>query len=165
MILSENRFPLFGIMLQLIPRDDLAFAAIDSHRPEQVAGTPPQQEARAPFTDRIASPPARRRIASVVDELRKCEDLAPGLPCGVTLSGVIGHQKGNGERRIAVKQNERSPVGGVAHRDAGEFADAHADRHLHAMDGAMQRHAFAMKFDLPDAAVGAAVARGETDGQ
>jgi hypothetical protein len=33
------------------------------------------------------------------------------------------------------------------------------------MDGAMQRHAFAMKFDLADAAVGAAVARGETDGQ
>jgi len=165
MILSENRFPLFGIMLQLIPRDDLAFTSIDGRRVEQVAATPPHQEAGTPCIDDVAPSPARGRISPVVGELRKRQDLAPGLPCGVALSDIIGHQKGNGERGIAVKQNERSPVGGVAHGHAGEFADAHADRHLHATDGAMQRHAFAMKFDLPDAAVGAAVARGETDGQ
>jgi hypothetical protein len=31
--------------------------------------------------------------------------------------------------------------------------------------GAAQDHPFAMEFDLPDAAVGTTVSRGETDGQ
>src|SRR6185437_15918775 len=114
---------------------------------------------------RIAPPPPRRRIAFVVGELRKCEDFAPGLARGGTLTSVLGHEKRNGERWIAVKQNERSPVGGVAYCNADEFADAHIDCHPHAVYGAAQDYPFAIEFDLPDAAVGTAVACGETDGQ
>lgn len=148
-----------------VPRDDLAFASVDSHRAEQIAGTPPEREARASSADRMAPPPARSRIAPVVGKLWKREDLAPGFTRRGTFIGVLGHQKRNGERRIAVKQHERLALGRVAHGDADEFADAYVDCHFHAAHGAVQRHALAMKFDLPDAAVGAAVARGETDRQ
>ena len=44
-------------------------------------------------------------------------------------------------------------------------ADADVDRHPHAVHGAAQDDAFAMKFDLPHAAIGTDVVRGETDGQ
>ena len=114
---------------------------------------------------RIAPSSTWRRIAPVVGKLRKREDLAPGLPRYGTFIGVLGHKKGNDKRRIAVKQHERSAVGSLAHGDADEFADAYADCHFHAAHRAVQRHALAMKFDLPDAAVGSAVARGETDRQ
>ena len=40
---------------------------------------------------------------------------------------------------------------------------AHADRHLHAVQGTAQNDAFAMKFDLPHAAIGTAVVRVEAD--
>ena len=49
--------------------------------------------------------------------------------------------------------------------DAEKVADANVDRHLHAVQGTAQHDAFAMKFDVPHAAVGAAVVRVEADGQ
>ena len=53
----------------------------------------------------------------------------------------------------------------AAQRDAEKIADANVDRHLHAVDGTAQHDAFAMKFDLPHAAVGAGIVRIEADGQ
>jgi hypothetical protein len=146
-------------------RDDLALVPIDGYGIEQSTAPPPHQEGRASSADGIAPPSTWRRIAFVVGKLRESEDLAPGLPRHGTFTSVLGHEKGNDKRRIAVKQNECSPLGGIAHSDADEFADADADCHFHAAHRAVQRDALAMKFNLPDAAVGAAVTRGEADRQ
>ena len=62
-------------------------------------------------------------------------------------------------------QHEHLPVAVFAHRHAEKIADADIDRHPHAVHGAAQDDAFAMKFDLPHAAIGTDVVRGETDGQ
>src|SRR6185437_10347741 len=103
-------------------RDDFAFAAIAGGGIEQVAAAPPHQEFRTPSMDRIAPSPARRRIAPVVGELRKREDLAPALPRGGKFGGIFSDEKRNGERWIAVEQDERSPFRGIAHGNADEFA-------------------------------------------
>ncbi|GGI24770.1 hypothetical protein GCM10010987_31050 [Bradyrhizobium guangdongense] len=60
-------------------------------------------------------------------------------------------------------QHEGLRLVGAAQRDAGEVADAHVDRHLHAADGTAQHDAFAMKLDLPRVAVGARIMRIEAD--
>ena len=44
-----------------------------------------------------------------------------------------------------------------------KIADPDADRHLHAVQGAAQNDALAMKFDPPHAAIGTAVLRVEAD--
>ena len=64
-----------------------------------------------------------------------------------------------------MQQDERSSFRSIAYGDADELADAHVDRHAHAVNGATEDHLFAMKFDLPHAAIGPAVARRKTDGQ
>ena len=46
---------------------------------------------------------------------------------------------------------------------AEEIADPNIDGHLHAMDGTAQHDAFAVKFDLPHAAIGAGILRIEAE--
>ncbi len=46
-------------------------------------------------------------------------------------------------------------------RDAEEIADANIDRHPHAEDGTAQHDMFAMKLDLPHAAIRARILRME----
>ncbi len=53
----------------------------------------------------------------------------------------------------------------AAQRNAEKIGDANIDRHLHAMDGTAQHDAFAVKFDLPHATVGAGIMRIEADRQ
>src|ERR1700686_4297030 len=53
----------------------------------------------------------------------------------------------------------------AANGDPKKIAHANVDCHLHAMDGTAQHDAFAMKFDIAHAAVGAGVVRVEADGQ
>src|SRR5690242_11082101 len=53
----------------------------------------------------------------------------------------------------------------VAKRDAEEVADPNIEVHAHAADGTANHDAFTMKLDLPDAAVGAHVMRGEAHRQ
>ena len=62
-------------------------------------------------------------------------------------------------------EDERLRLVVAAQRDAEKVADADVDRHLHAADGTAQHDTFAMKFDLPDAAVGARIVRIEADRQ
>jgi hypothetical protein len=47
----------------------------------------------------------------------------------------------------------------------GKIAHANVDRHPHAVDGTTQHDAFAVKFDLPHAAICGSVVRVEADGQ
>src|SRR5713226_9198504 len=65
---------------RLIPRDDLALAAVNICGIEQIAGAPPHQKFRPPGSDRIAAPAPRRGLARIVLQPRKREDLAPDLP-------------------------------------------------------------------------------------
>src|SRR5882757_7689066 len=53
----------------------------------------------------------------------------------------------------------------VAERNAEEVADANVDSHPHALNGTAHDDAFAMNFDLPDAAIGTHVVRGEAHWQ
>ena len=62
-------------------------------------------------------------------------------------------------------QHQHLGVVDAAQRDAEKIADANVDRHLHAVQGTAQNDAFAMKFDLPHAAVRAGIVRVEADGQ
>jgi hypothetical protein len=58
-------------------------------------------------------------------------------------------------------QHQHLHIVDAAQRNADEIADANVDRHPHALDGTAQHDAFAMKFDLPHAAVCADVLRME----
>ena len=60
-------------------------------------------------------------------------------------------------------QHQHLRVVEAAQRDAEKIADANVDGHLHALDGTAQHDAFAMKFDLPHAAVGAGILRIEAE--
>ena len=60
-------------------------------------------------------------------------------------------------------QHQHLRVVDAAQRDAEKIADANVDRHPHALDGTAQHDAFAMKFDLPHAAVGAGIVRIEAE--
>ena len=62
-------------------------------------------------------------------------------------------------------QHQHLRIVDAAQRNAEKIADAEVDRHPHALQGAAQHDAFAMKFDVPHAAVGADVVRIEADGQ
>ena len=64
-----------------------------------------------------------------------------------------------------MNQNQHLGVVDAAQRNAEKVADANVDGHLHTVQGTAQHHAFAMKFDLPHAAVRADVMRIEADGQ
>ena len=60
-------------------------------------------------------------------------------------------------------QHQHLRVVETAQRNAEKIADANIDRHPHALDGTAQHDAFAMKFDLPHAAVGAGILRIEAE--
>ena len=64
-----------------------------------------------------------------------------------------------------MNQHQHLGVVDAAQRHAEKIAHANVDRHLHAVEGTAQDDAFAMKFDLPHAAVCAGVVRIEADGQ
>src|SRR5665647_2916590 len=63
--------------------------------------------------------------------------------------------------------NEHQELGAVeaAQGHAEKVGDAKVDRHLHAMQGTAQHDAFAMKFDVPHAAIGTAIVCLEADRQ
>ena len=69
------------------------------------------------------------------------------------------------KRRVAMRQHQHLGIVDAAQRHAEEIADADFDRHLHAVQGTAQHDAFAMKFDVPDTAVGTDIVRVEADGQ
>ena len=58
-------------------------------------------------------------------------------------------------------QHQHLRVVETAQGHAEEVADANFDGHPHALDGTAQHDAFAMKFDLPHAAIGAGILRSE----
>ena len=153
-------------MEELVPRDDLAFALMQVRRIEQIAAAPPHQEFRATRPDRVMTPAPRGGLArSVFRQLRKREDLAPHLPGGRDLFAIGAYAQGNGQGWIAMGKHEHLRVVDAAQRNAEEIGDANIDRHPHAVEGTAHDDAFAMKFDLPHAAIGTDVVRGEADGQ
>ena len=64
-----------------------------------------------------------------------------------------------------MNQNQHLRVIDAAQCNAEKIADANVDRHPHAVDGAMQDDAFAVKFDFTHAAIGARIMCVEADGQ
>ena len=64
-----------------------------------------------------------------------------------------------------MNQHQHLRIVDAAQRDAEKIADADVDRHPHAVHGTAQHDAFAVKFDLTHAAVGAGIVRIEADGQ
>ncbi len=62
-------------------------------------------------------------------------------------------------------QNQHLGVVDAAQCHAEKIAHANVDGHLHAVEGTTQHDAFAVKFDVPHAAVRAQVLRIEADGQ
>src|SRR5258707_5844411 len=64
-----------------------------------------------------------------------------------------------------MSEHQHLRVDDAAQRNAEEVGDANIDRHPHAVDGTAQHDAFAVKFDLPHAAVCAAVVRIKADRQ
>ena len=128
---------------------------------KSTARAPSHQKFRPPRADRIASPASRRRRARLIVQLRKCENFAPGLPCGRNLVGVGADAQGNGERGVAVLEHKHLAIVAVVERDPDKVADTNAYGHPHAVNGTAQHDVFAMKFDQPDAAVRADVVRAE----
>jgi hypothetical protein len=64
-----------------------------------------------------------------------------------------------------MEEDQHLGVVDPAQRDAEEITDPDIDRHPHAADGTAQNDAFAMKLDVPDAAVRTKIVRVEADGQ
>src|SRR5229473_3474941 len=64
-----------------------------------------------------------------------------------------------------MSEHQHLRVVDAAQRNTEKIGNANIDRHPHAMDGTAQHDAFAVKFDLPHAAVCAAVVRIEADRQ
>ena len=60
-------------------------------------------------------------------------------------------------------QHQHLRIVETAQSDTEKIADANVDGHPHALDGTAQHDAFAMKFDLPHAAVGAGILRIEAE--
>ena len=60
-------------------------------------------------------------------------------------------------------QQQRLRVVETAQTDAEKIAHADVDGHAHALDGTAQHDAFAVKFDVPHAAVGARIVRIEAE--
>src|ERR1700754_2365158 len=58
-----------------------------------------------------------------------------------------------------MNQDERVRFVGCATGNAEEFVDAKIYRHANAADGTPHHDTFAVDFDMPDAAIGAAIAR------
>ena len=64
-----------------------------------------------------------------------------------------------------MSEHQHLRVVDAAQCNAEKIGDANIDRHLHAVDGTAQHDAFAVKFDLPHAAVCAGIVRIEADRQ
>ena len=64
-----------------------------------------------------------------------------------------------------MRQHQRLDIVAAAQCHAEKIADADIDRHPHAEQSAAQHDAFAIKLDVPDAAIGAQIVRVELDGQ
>ena len=64
-----------------------------------------------------------------------------------------------------MNQYQHLGVIAVAQRDTEKVTDANIDRHLHAVQRTTQDDTFAMKLDLPHAAIGAGIVRVEAKGQ
>ena len=64
-----------------------------------------------------------------------------------------------------MNQNQRASAVRFAAGDAEKIANANIDRHADAADGTAHSDAFTIDFDVPDAAIGAAIARFKADGQ
>ena len=62
-------------------------------------------------------------------------------------------------------EDEHLGVFQSAQRDAEKITNPNFDRHPHAANGPAQSHVFAMKFDMPDAAIRTGVVRVEADRQ
>jgi hypothetical protein len=63
-----------------------------------------------------------------------------------------------------MRQHQHLDIVNSAQRNTEKIAYADVDRHPHAMDGATQHNALAVKFDTSHTAVGAYVMRVEADG-
>jgi hypothetical protein len=165
-VISNNRDDeAVSITPRSIPRDDLAFALMNIRWIERIAAAPPYQKLRAPGADRaVAAAPGGGLAHFVFRQLRKREDLAPHPPGGRDLFAVGTDAERDRQGRIAMGENEHLGIVDAAQRHAEKIADADIDRHLHAGNGTAQDHAFAVKFDLPYAAVRAGVVRVEADG-
>jgi len=149
-----------------IPCDDLAFVAMNVCGVERIADASPHQESRPAAADRIVASTPRRGLAwLVVPDPRQPEQIAPHHPGGCQVIGIGAGAEGNGQGWIAMQQHQGLRIVDPAQRDTEEIADAQIDRHTHAQDGTAQHDAFAVKFDLPHAAVRARVMRMEADGQ
>ena len=140
---------------------------MDVRRVEQVAGAAAHQEFRAAGADRVVAAaraaPARARLSSgncgsAKISLHICQADAISSASELTQSGIVS----DGSRCTSTSICASSRL---AQRDAEKIADANVDRHPHAVDGTAQHDAFAMKFDLPHAAIGADILRIEADGQ
>jgi hypothetical protein len=78
----------------LVPRDDLAFAAMHVGRIERAAAAATYQESRTARADRVVPPSPRRGLANLVfQELGQREDVAPHPPGGRELVAVRTHAK------------------------------------------------------------------------
>ncbi len=64
-----------------------------------------------------------------------------------------------------MNQHEHPGVADAAQCNAEKIPRADVDRHPHAVDGAMQYDAFAVKFYSPNAAIRAGILRMKADGQ
>jgi hypothetical protein len=62
-----------------------------------------------------------------------------------------------------MREHQHFCVVEAAHGDAEEVADADVDRHPHAAQLTVQDDAFAMQFDMPDAAIRTLIVRIEAD--
>ncbi|MGY3652679.1 4-hydroxybenzoate polyprenyl transferase [Bradyrhizobium sp. LM4.3] len=89
----------------LSPRDNLALIAMHRQLPCDT-GAPAHQEFRTAVADRVGAATARRRLACAFVELRKREQLTPDRPCFAELVAIGADQQRNGERGIAVHEDE-----------------------------------------------------------
>ena len=134
---------------------------------EQIAAAPPHQKFRPPRPDRVAPPPPRRRLAlgrflgncgSAKISLHICQADAISSRSELTQSGIVNDGSRCSSTSIWASSMPRSAM-------PRKSLTRTIDRHPHAVDGTAEHDAFAMKFDLPHAAVGADVVRVEADGQ
>ncbi len=172
----------------LVPRDDLALAAMHHRLGRRPAGLAPHQEARPPPFDGAAAPAARRGRT----DARRCRCVRNGSRSepspSTTSSGRPSTRPQDFHSRhqvVAVARHEQrhrkaasrcSSITAVAagsspsarqhpHADAAKLGDRHADVHADAAHRAPQHDAIAIELDLPDLSVRAAVARRIAHGQ
>ena len=147
-----------------IPRDYLALAVIHTSLAKHRSGTPPHQKLRPTSAHRVVTATTLRRLTHLLfRQLRKREDRAPHLPGGVDLDAVRAYTKRDRQSGVAMREHQHLGIVETTHGDAEEIADADVDRHPHATQVAVKNNAFAMQFDVPDAAIRTLIVRIEAD--